>query len=292
MLAQDSSGATHRVPAGTASYPLAGILEQGESGRAKGIERPEREDFERIYELYNSRVFALCLRMTGNVDDAEDLTQQAFFQLYKKLDTFRGESSFYSWLHRLAVNEVLMRLRKRRLLREDSLDEFIDTDSRSSAWRGTEARRSDATSLRVIERLDAERALKQLPPGFRTILILHDIEGYQHLEISALLGCSINTSKSQLHRARLRMRKLTRPAPMRKTKEKRGFITELREEAILYGDIYPSGYYCSHGCHYGSYKRGGRRFSLPKISSQEAIAQLSLASTVRGLVSGGHSPVG
>jgi len=104
-----------RITSETASNELAGVVVQGESGRAKGIERPQREDLGHIYQLYSRRVFALCLRMTGNVDEAEDLTQQVFLQLYKKLDTFRGESSLYTWLHRLAVNVVLMRLRERRV---------------------------------------------------------------------------------------------------------------------------------------------------------------------------------
>jgi RNA polymerase sigma-70 factor (ECF subfamily) len=157
--------------------------------------------------------------MTRNFEDAEDLTQQAFLQLYKKLDTFRGESSFYTWLHRLAINVVLMGLRKRRLLKEDSLEELMDPDNRSSVWHGREVRLSGATPLRAIERVDTERALNRLPPGFRTILILHDLEGYQHVEISALLGCSISNSKSQLHRARLRARKLMRKTKWQKSAE-------------------------------------------------------------------------
>jgi RNA polymerase sigma-70 factor (ECF subfamily) len=259
----------HQVTSETVSDEIAGILEQGESGRAKGIEGPERQDFGHIYRLYSRRVFSLCLRMTGNVDDAEDLTQQAFFQVYQKLDTFRGESSFYAWLHRLAVNEVLMRLRKRRLLKEDSLEELMDPDSRSSAWPATEARLSGASSLRAIERVDTERALNQLPPGFRTILILHDIEGYEHLEISALLGCSINTSKSQLHRARRRMRKLTQEAPGQKRGEERGLAKGSREESVSYGGIYPSKRYCRHGCYHGGYERGGRRFFPRSSRTQE-----------------------
>jgi RNA polymerase sigma-70 factor (ECF subfamily) len=95
----------------------------------------------------------------------------------------------------------------------------MDPDNRSSAWHGREVRLSDATSLRAIERVDTERALNQLPPGFRTILILHDLEGYRHVEISALLGCSISNSKSQLHRARLRARKLMRKATWQKSTE-------------------------------------------------------------------------
>jgi RNA polymerase sigma-70 factor (ECF subfamily) len=155
--------------------------------------------------------------MAGNIAEAEDLTQQAFLQAYTKLDTFRGESSFYTWLHRLAVNVVLMRLRKKKVVKEDSLEELTDPDNRSSPWQGRSVRSPDATALVAIDRVDVERALNELPSGFRTILVLHDIEGYEHVEISGLLGCSVGTSKSQLHRARQRMRKLTREATGQKT---------------------------------------------------------------------------
>jgi RNA polymerase sigma-70 factor (ECF subfamily) len=219
MLAQISGGATHSMTSETTWKESACVPQHGESDRTEGIEQPERENFEHIYQLYSRRVFSLCLRMTGNFEDAEDLTQQAFLQVYKKLDTFRGESSFYTWLHRLAINVVLMGLRKRRLLKEDSLEELMDNDNRSSVWHGREVRLSGATPLRAIERVETERTLDQLPPGFRTILILHDLEGYQHVEISALLGCSISNSKSQLHRARLRARKLMRKAKWQNSAE-------------------------------------------------------------------------
>jgi RNA polymerase sigma-70 factor (ECF subfamily) len=208
MLAQTPGGATYPMNTEAAWNESAGAVVPSESGRAKGIERPQRQDFEGIYQLYSRQVFSLCLRMTGNVADAEDLTQQAFLQVYRKLDTFRGESSFYTWLHQVAINVVLMRLRKRRSLKEESLEELLDRDKGLTARRRREVGLSDATPGLAIERVDMERALDRLPPGFRTILILHDLEGYQHVEISARLGCSISTSKTQLHRARVRIRKL------------------------------------------------------------------------------------
>jgi RNA polymerase sigma-70 factor (ECF subfamily) len=201
----------------TTRNEVADVLEQGSSGGAEGIERPEPEDFEHIYHLYSRRVYSLCLRMAGNIAEAEDLTQQAFLQAYKKLDTFRGESSFYTWLHRLAVNVVLMRLRRKRVVKEDSLEELTDPDNRSSALQGKDARSSDETALVAIVRVDMARALNQLPSRFRTVLVLHDIEGYKHVEISGLLGCSVGASKSRLHRARRRMRKLMCEATWQKT---------------------------------------------------------------------------
>jgi RNA polymerase sigma-70 factor (ECF subfamily) len=188
----------------------AGIFQHDESGRAEGIERPKREDFEHVYHFYYRQVFLLCLRMTGNFEEAEDLTQQAFLQIYKKLDTFRGESSFYAWVHRLTVNVVLMRFRKRRLAKENSLEEFRGADSGWSACHSSKVLFSDTTMLLANARVDTNRALDRLPPRFRDVLVLHDLEGYKHMEISALLGCSISASKSQLHRARLRIRKLMR----------------------------------------------------------------------------------
>ena len=151
--------------------------------------------------------------MTGNFAEAEDLTQQAFLQVYKKLDTFRGESLL---LHLVAPagrqHGFDAPAEKASVLKEDSLEELTDPDKWSSVWHGRDVRLSAAAPLLAIERMDTERALNQLPMGFRTILILHDIEGYRHVEISALLGCSIGTSKSQLSRARLRIRQLMRSA--------------------------------------------------------------------------------
>jgi RNA polymerase sigma-70 factor (ECF subfamily) len=155
--------------------------------------------------------------MAGNIAEAEDLTQQAFLQAYKKLDMFRGESSFYTWLHRSVVNVVLMRPREKGGLKEDSREDLKDPDNRSSAWHGIKGRSSDATALMAIDRVDVERTLNQLPSRFRTVLVLHDVESNEHVEISGLLGCSMGTSKAQLHRARLRMRKLTRAATWQKS---------------------------------------------------------------------------
>jgi len=215
-IARDEAG-------GDASGGLAGevvfveFLRKVEFVQGKSIERWNPEDFEHIYHLYSRRVYSLCLRIAGNIAEAEDLTQQAFLRAYEKLDTFRGESSFYTWLHRLAINVVRMRLREKRVVKEDSLEELTDPNDQSSAWHGIEVRSSDAPTLVVIHRVDVERALKQLPSGFRTILVLHDIEGYKHVEISGLLGCSIGASKSRLHRARQRMRNLAREATLQKT---------------------------------------------------------------------------
>lgn len=171
---------------------------------------PRREgevDFERLYHVYSRRVYALCLRMTGNPTEAEDLTQEAFLQLFRKVHTFRGESTFFTWLHRLAVNVVLMRVRRTKSRCEGSLEEYVDTPDGTEVPRRALATR-DVALNGTVDRVDLQRAIVQLPAGFRIIFVLHDIQGYGHSEIAGLLGLSIGTSKSQLHKARLRLRQL------------------------------------------------------------------------------------
>lgn len=181
----------------------------GELTEAEAIRRAQQGDagaFERIYRLHSRRVYALCLRMVGNTAEAEDLTQEAFLQLFRKIGTFRGESAFSTWLHRLAVNVVLMRLRKRTVA-VTSLDEQNEQEEEGSGAR----KDIGAPDLRLsgsVDRVNLERAVQQLSPGYRSVFVLHDIEGYEHNEIAALMKCSIGNSKSQLHKARMRLREL------------------------------------------------------------------------------------
>ena len=162
--------------------------------------------FERIYRLHSRRVYALCLRMVGNTAEAEDLTQDAFLQLFRKIGTFRGESAFSTWLHRLAVNVVLMKLRKK-TLSETSLDEPTDPEDESTGPQ-KEMGAPDLLLSGSIDRVHLERAIKQLPPGYRQVFVLHDVQGFEHNEIAGLMDCSIGNSKSQLHKARMRLREL------------------------------------------------------------------------------------
>lgn len=162
--------------------------------------------FERIYRLHSRRVYALCLRMVGNTAEAEDLTQEAFLQLFRKIGTFRGESAFSTWLHRLAVNVVLMKLRKKTLV-ETPLEDNNDQDEESSGPR-KEIGAPDLLLTGSIDRVNLERAIDQLPPGYKLVFVLHDIEGFEHNEIAGLMNCSIGNSKSQLHKARMRLREL------------------------------------------------------------------------------------
>jgi RNA polymerase sigma-70 factor (ECF subfamily) len=141
--------------------------------------------------------------MVGNIAEAEDLTQEAFLQLHRKIATFRGDSAFSTWLHRLAVNVVLMQLRKKGLSLI-SLDEAMEPVPDEGPGRSFGA--PDLRLSGSIDRLALERAVADLPAGYRLIFILHDVEGYEHNEIASMLDCSIGNSKSQLHKARLRLR--------------------------------------------------------------------------------------
>ena len=177
---------------------------------AEAIERARQGDaaaFEVLYGLHKRRVYSLCLRMTGNTAEAEDLTQEAFLQLYRKIATFRGESAFSTWLHRLSVNVVLMHLRKKGLP-EVSLEESLEPQQEDGPRRDFGAR--DDVLAGSIDRLHLQRAVEGLPPGYRVIFVLHDVEGYEHNEIAEIMGCSIGNSKSQLHKARMKLRDLLR----------------------------------------------------------------------------------
>ena len=183
--------------------------ETGELPEANAIRLAQQGDaaaFERIYQLHSRRVYSLCLRMVGNTAEAEDLTQEAFLQLFRKIATFRGESAFSTWLHRLAVNVVLMRLRKK-TGSETSLEEVTEPDEESGGPR----RDFGEPDLRLsgsIDRVNLQRSIDELPPGYKTVFVLHDVQGYEHNEIAAIMGCSIGNSKSQLHKARMRLREL------------------------------------------------------------------------------------
>jgi RNA polymerase sigma-70 factor (ECF subfamily) len=158
--------------------------------------------FEDIYRTYQRRVYSRCLRMTRNVSEAEDLTQDVFVQLFRKLQTFRGESSFSTWLHRMTVNAVLMHFRRPVVRVEQTTYDGDDQHELSG--------RLTASTSSVVDRISLDEALAKLAPGYRAVFILHDVEGYEHSQIGEILGCSVGTSKSQLHKARLRLRTLLR----------------------------------------------------------------------------------
>jgi RNA polymerase sigma-70 factor (ECF subfamily) len=195
------------------------IRELGEAEAIRRAQQGDAEAFERLYRLHNRRVYALCLRMVGNTAEAEDLTQEAFLQLFRKIGTFRGESAFSTWLHRLAVNVVLMRLRKKTLA-ATSLEEVTEPDEDVGGPRkdigGPDLRLSGS-----VDRVNLERAVEQLPPGYRSVFVLHDVQGYEHNEIATIMNCSIGNSKSQLHKARMRLRELLQEFARDRAREER-----------------------------------------------------------------------
>ena len=160
-------------------------------------------DFEELYRRHFRRVYALCMRMMGNPVEAEDMTQEVFLQLFNKIGMFRGESAFTTWLHRMTVNQVLMHFRKKSTRSELITDEG---ETPVQIVRGTE----NPGSMSAVDRIALEKALQQLPMGYRTVFVLHDIEGYEHYEVAEMLGIAEGTSKSQLHKARLKLRQLIR----------------------------------------------------------------------------------
>jgi len=155
--------------------------------------------FEMLYQRHNRRVYSLCLRMTQNPAEAEDLAQEAFIQLFRKIGSFRGESAFTTWLHRLTVNQCLMHFRKRSVKLERTTEEG---ETPVQIVRGTE----NPNAMPVLDRIALDNALKELPPGYRTVFVLHDVEGHEHEEIAKILGVAVGTSKSQLHKARMKLR--------------------------------------------------------------------------------------
>ena len=185
-----------------------------EKNEAEAILRAQRGDgvgFEYLYKTHSRRVYSVCLRMTRNPAEAEDMTQQTFLQVFRKIGTFRGESGFSTWLHRVTVNVVLMHLRRKR----PSEILFEDLDRPGSDEGPREHGSNDTSMLGAIDRLNLMRAIRKLPSGYKQRFLLYDVFGYEHSEIARLLGCSIGCSKSQLHKARKRLRRLLQGEPGR-----------------------------------------------------------------------------
>jgi RNA polymerase sigma-70 factor (ECF subfamily) len=157
--------------------------------------------FEELYNRHHRRVYSLCLRMLQNTHEAEDLTQEVFIQLYRKIGSFRGDSAFTTWLHRMTVNQVLMHFRKRTVKFEKTTEEG---ETPVQIVTGTE----NQDKMPIVDKIALDSAIALLPEGYRNVFVLHDVEGYEHEEVARILGCSVGTSKSQLHKARLKMRKL------------------------------------------------------------------------------------
>jgi len=170
----------------------------------KRAQEGDADAFASLFHQHKARIYSVCLRMTNNTAEAEDLTQDAFLQVFRKLATFRGDSALSTWLYRIAVNTVLMHFRKK-ALRQISLDEPYNQDAKTVR---REYGIRDDRLTGSVDRIALARAIKELPDGYRTIFLLHEVEGYEHQEIAELLDCSVGNSKSQLHKAKLRIREL------------------------------------------------------------------------------------
>ncbi len=178
------------------NFTEAEAIEQAKAGVAAA--------FEHLYKTHFKHVYGVSFRMLNNTAEAEDLTQQAFLQLFRKIGTFRGESGFATWLHRVTVNLVLMHLRRRKPA-ESLVEELEPHNFEGESQR--ELGREDPSMTGAIDRMNLARAIAQLPTGYKKFFLLHDILGYEHQEIAEHLGCSLGCSKSQLHRARKRLRR-------------------------------------------------------------------------------------
>lgn len=157
--------------------------------------------FEELYRRHHRRVYSICLRMLQNPTEAEDLTQDVFVQLFKKIGSFRGDSAFTTWLHRMTVNQVLMHFRKKNVKLEKITEEG---ETPVQIVTGTE----NPQRMPIVDRIALQDAVEQLPNGYKKVFLLHDVQGYEHEEVARILGCSVGTSKSQLHKARLKLRKI------------------------------------------------------------------------------------
>jgi RNA polymerase sigma-70 factor (ECF subfamily) len=197
------------VPMPEGSLRNGSVADPGDAAVLALAQAGDHQAFSHLYSLHKRRIYSLCLRMVGNIAEAEDLTQEAFLQLHRKIASFRGDSAFSTWLHRLAVNVVLMHLRKRGLSLI-SLDEAMEPEADDRPGRSFGAR--DLALAGAIDRLALGRAIDDLPTGYRLIFVLHDVEGFEHNEIALMLDCSIGNSKSQLHKARLKLRDALRKA--------------------------------------------------------------------------------
>jgi RNA polymerase sigma-70 factor (ECF subfamily) len=175
------------------------------SNLPKRAQEGDADAFAALFHAYKARIYSVCLRMTNNAAEAEDLTQDAFLQAFRKITHFRGDSAFSTWLHRIAVNTVLMHFRKKSLY-QVSLDEPYGNDDSAKTRRQCGTR--DSALAGCVDRITLARAMKELPPGYRTIFLLHEVEGYEHQEIAEMLSCSVGNSKSQLYKAKMRIREL------------------------------------------------------------------------------------
>ncbi len=203
-VCKEQPAAPRATPGGDAPSKVTGVgadeTRVADVAVVEGCRQGDPHAFEAFYRRHAGRIYGLVCRMIGNPADGEDLLQDIFLQAYRKLEAFKGDATLATWLYRLAVNRCLDYLRSKtgRLIR---LTDPLDPDDEPAAapgWGG-------GAGL-AVTRIDLERAIAQLPPGYRAAFLLHDVEGFEHHEVASILGVADGTSKSQVHKARLRLR--------------------------------------------------------------------------------------
>jgi RNA polymerase sigma-70 factor, ECF subfamily len=209
------------------------VRDDSERSLVQRAQSGDEQAFSILFELHKKRVYSVCLLMTKDVAEAEDLTQEAFLQVFRSVGSFRGDSAFSTWLYRVAVNTVLMKLRRRKAPPTLSLDEPVSSESPSLK---RDYGKNDPRLSGVVDRIALRRAIRELPEGCRKIFALHEVQGYQHHEIAKLLRCSIGNSKSQLHKAKLKLRDLL--FPKRRIVRKRPAAARVPDENS--GSVYAS----------------------------------------------------
>jgi RNA polymerase sigma-70 factor (ECF subfamily) len=192
---------TSKVTAHPSATAPAASARAAELALVERCRRGELGAFEELYRAHAGRLYSLAFRMLGNAADAEDLLQEIFLAAHRKLDGFRGEAALGTWLYRLATNQILDYLRSRAARAGQVTDVLEDAGAIADATSGH-------LGDRTVTKLDLERALAQLPEGCRAAFVLHDVEGLEHQEVAEVLGIAEGTSKSQVHKARLRLRAL------------------------------------------------------------------------------------
>ena len=184
------------------SFQVLGLNTQsGEAELVRAAQAGQEKAFEQLFRLHKDRVFSICLRLTGNYHEAEDLAQESFVLAFRRIGTFRGEALFGTWIYRIAMRVVIDALRKRHPQMETLNEEQVAADIAKCSGN------ADGKDL-TLERLELERAIAQLPTGYKAVLVLHDIEGHSHEEIAEILRFTPGTCKSQLHKARRKLREL------------------------------------------------------------------------------------
>jgi len=194
-----SATATNMIPASDETSRT-----ESERSLVQRAQNGDEQAFATLFQTHKKRVYSVCLLMTKDIADAEDLTQEAFLQVFRSVSSFRGDSAFSTWLYRVAVNTVLMKLRRRIV----SLDEPVSSESPSLR---RDVGKADPRLSGAIDRITLRRAMQELPAGCRQIFALHEVQGYQHHEIAKMLDCSVGNSKSQLHKAKMKLRDLLFP---------------------------------------------------------------------------------